>query len=120
MKVSSNNCIFPYHWNVDEKERDVTCIRVYGIDVNNKTSCLRIDDFTPYVYIELPTNIEWTPSKAQLVGNKIDEILGNKRPIKKVLMNKKLILYTSMGFIIGLCISIFIIFIRINLGRKNH
>uniref|UniRef100_A0A6C0LVE1 DNA-directed DNA polymerase n=1 Tax=viral metagenome TaxID=1070528 RepID=A0A6C0LVE1_9ZZZZ len=89
MKVSSNNCIFPYHWNVDEKERDVTCIRVYGIDVNNKTSCLRIDDFTPYVYIELPTNIEWTPSKAQLVGNKIDEILGNKRPIKKVLMNKK-------------------------------
>lgn len=57
--------------------------------------------------------------------SKINELINyvpikDKAKINKVLMNKKLLLYTSMGFIIGLCISIFIIFIRINFGRKNH
>jgi DNA polymerase elongation subunit (family B) len=83
------NRIFPYHWFIDDKEREVTCIRVYGLDVDNKNVCLRIDDFAPYAYVELPNNIEWTSSKAQLVGNKIDEILGEKKPLSKSLMYKK-------------------------------
>lgn len=81
--------IFPYQWFVDNKEKEITSIRIYGLDENNLNICLRIDDFTPYAYIELPNNINWDASKAQLLGNKIDEMMGEKRPLKKVLMHKK-------------------------------
>ena len=89
MSKLSKSRIFPYQWFVDEKEKEVTCIRIYGLGENNENICLRIDDFTPYVYVELPVDINWNESKVQLVGNKIDEILGNKRPLKKMLMFKK-------------------------------
>lgn len=80
---------FPYSWHVDEDEKDVTSIRIYGLDEENKNICVRVDNFTPYVYIELPTNIKWDTGKAQLVGNKLDELLKDQKPIKKVLMMKK-------------------------------
>jgi len=45
---------FPYSWHLDDEQTEVTHIRAYGLDENNKNVCLRVDDFTPYVYIELP------------------------------------------------------------------
>jgi DNA polymerase elongation subunit (family B) len=81
--------IFAYSWYLDEKVKECTNIRVYGIDENGKTSCMRIDDFTPYAYIELPTNIDWNSSNSQLVGNKIDEMMRDQKPIKKALVKKK-------------------------------
>lgn len=80
---------FPYSWHVDDEEEEITCIRIYGIDENNKNICVRVDNFTPYVYIELPDRVKWNSGNAQLVGNKIDELLGRQKPIKKVLMMKK-------------------------------
>ena len=31
MSSLKKDSIFPYHWYIDDKEKDVTCIRVYGI-----------------------------------------------------------------------------------------
>lgn len=81
--------IFAYSWYLDDKVKELTSIRVYGIGEDGETLCMRIDDFTPYAYIELPTNIEWTSSKCQLVGNKIDEMMRDQKPIKKALVSKK-------------------------------
>lgn len=80
--------LFAYYWYVDEKEEEITKIRLYGLNENNKNVCLHIDDFTPYVYIELPDKTEWNERKAQLLGNKIDEILGEHAPLQKTLMMK--------------------------------
>ena len=49
---------------------------------------MRINNFTPYVYIELPENVEWTNTKAQLIGNKIDELMRESKPLKKSLVYK--------------------------------
>ena len=81
--------MFTYSWYLDESETEITSIRIYGLNLENKTVCLKIKDFTPYVYIELPDHIVWTTGKAQLVGNKLDDLLGNKRPLSKILINKK-------------------------------
>lgn len=83
------NRFFPYQWHIDESEKEITSIRIYGLDENNENVCVRVDNFTPYVYLELPEDTEWTASKAQLVGNKIDEILGEQRPLSKSLVMKK-------------------------------
>jgi DNA polymerase elongation subunit (family B) len=44
--------IFVYAWACDESER--TAIRIYGINADGETVALRIENFTPYVYIHLP------------------------------------------------------------------
>jgi len=80
---------FPYSWHVDDEEEEITSIRIYGIDEKNSNVCVRVDNFTPYVYIELPDRIKWNTGNAQLVGNKLDELLGKQKPLKKVLMMKK-------------------------------
>ena len=85
----NRNTFFTYNWFVDDTETDITSIRVYGIGENNENICVRINDFTPYVYIELPTHIPWNDMKAQLLGNKIDEILKDHKPLKKCLMWKQ-------------------------------
>ena len=81
--------IFPYSWCVDDSVKEITSIRVYGIDKDGSNMCMRIDDFTPYAYVQLPENIEWTPSKCQLVGNRIDDMMKNQKPLKKSLIFKK-------------------------------
>ena len=87
---------FPYSWHLDDEQTEVTHIRAYGLDENNKNVCLRVDDFTPYVYIELPLEVQpsnkqinWNAAKAQLVGNKINEMLKDKKPVSMKLMMKK-------------------------------
>ena len=86
--MQSSLC-FPYSWYLDEDEEEITSIRVYGLNEHNKNICLRIDNFTPYIYIELPDYLKWNTAKAQLVGNKIDELTGYQKPLSKVLLMKK-------------------------------
>ncbi len=89
-----NDVLYIYDWFVDNDELDSTCIRCYCLDTDNKTVCLRIDNFNPYIYIELPTHIIWTTSKAQLLSDKIDKLMKNKKPITKSLCYKHK-LYTA-------------------------
>ena len=80
---------FPYSWHVDESQEEFTCIRIYGLNKKNENVCVRVDDFTPYVYIELPTRVRWNATKAQILGDKIDSLLGRQKPVKKALTWKK-------------------------------
>jgi DNA polymerase elongation subunit (family B) len=73
---------------MDEKESEVTSIRMYGLGENQQNICIRIDNFTPYVYIELPSDIKWTEAKAQLISRKIDQIMGTTKPLKKALIHR--------------------------------
>ena len=88
MNMNKEHC-FIYTWFIDEEQENCTSLRIYALDTDNKTICLKVDDFTPYAYIELPSHINWNEGKAQLVGNKIDELLEDKRPLKKILSMKK-------------------------------
>jgi DNA polymerase elongation subunit (family B) len=92
----STKSFFPYSWHIDEGQEDVTSIRVYGIDDEEKNVCIRINTFTPFVYLELPEDIPWTVSKAQLVGSKLDDLLQDKKPIEKKLTYKKKLYYAHL------------------------
>ena len=87
---------YPYSWTYEEDNEEETNIRIYGITKDNGNMCLRINNFTPYVYIELPGNIKWTSEKAQLLGSKIDEKMRDKKPLKKNLVFKKKLYYANM------------------------
>jgi len=58
--------------------------------------CLRIEDFTPYAYLELPEHINWDVSKASLLAARLDDLLGDKRPIQKCLIFKYKLYYANL------------------------
>ena len=92
-----NGIIFPYTWDLDNQNEESTIIRIYGIDKNNESICLTVSDFTPYVYLELPTNIEWNGVRANMLSQKIDSLCGRFKPINKSLMFKKKLYYANIN-----------------------
>lgn len=50
--------MFVYQWSSEEEE--TTKIKIYGINEKKENVCLRIENFTPYVYIELPNDSKST------------------------------------------------------------
>jgi DNA polymerase elongation subunit (family B) len=52
---------FAYQWHVEEEEN--TKIRIYGLNQQGDTVCVRVENFTPYVYVELPDDNVVTVSK---------------------------------------------------------
>lgn len=82
--------LFSYSWAIDEEETEQLIIRLYGLNEKNENVCLIINGFTPYVYIELPklVNKKWDMYNVQLLANKLDGILGVKRPVKKSLVER--------------------------------
>ena len=46
--------IFAYSWNINNESDDYkTEIRIWGIDNDNKSTCLIVKDFKPYVYVQV-------------------------------------------------------------------
>ena len=87
---------FPYSWHLDETEDECTVFRIYGLDQNNQSVCCIVNDFTPYVYLELPSSVEWSETRAMILGHKIDEICKNAKPINKSLQLKKKLFYANV------------------------
>jgi DNA polymerase elongation subunit (family B) len=82
--------LFAYEWVLDP-DQDTTNIRIYGIfpspDGPNKNICLRVENFKPYAYIQLPDSSEDT---ARAV---IDCLQSMKSPPVRVDVLKKHHLY---------------------------
>ena len=61
--------IFTYSWNINDDNDDYTTeIRIWGLDQNNESVCLVINNFKPYIYVEVEIfdqysnqlDIDWT------------------------------------------------------------
>ena len=89
--------IFPYSWHIDEQQEEITIIRIYGLNEKNQSVSVTINDFTPYIYLELPEDIEWNETRANMLGKKIDDICGKFRPLKKCLSFKKKLYYANVS-----------------------
>lgn len=70
--------MFSYSWYLDEKQTEMTVIRVYGLDKNNNTICLHIKDFKPWVYVELPSNRDWSEMQRYTIAKHLQSICKDK------------------------------------------
>lgn len=50
---------YAYSWHVDEECQEETFIRVYGFDDQNQNICVAVNGFRPFLWVELPTHIDW-------------------------------------------------------------
>ena len=78
--------IFPYHWHHFE-EYGSTKIRIFGLSETNESIYIQIDDFLPYIYIELP-QLVWSSTAYHIVQTKLKEI-SNQNIIKMKPQKKK-------------------------------
>jgi len=61
---------YAYSWHIDEEQQDETFIRVYGFDDQNNNVCVSINGFQCFVWIELPTHINWKePEKMEMLNH---------------------------------------------------
>ncbi len=100
--------IFLYDAILDKTARDggQTVMRCYGLNKRGETTCLKLDDFTPYVYVELPLkttdhkSIVWTTATMMSVADKLFFELGQhqfRRPPKATWKKKLYSAQTSTG-----------------------
>ena len=90
--------VFPYSWNTYE-EYGCLKLRIFGINKNNENVFILIEDFQPYLYLELPyiQNLNWgeAKSKVQAISNKIDEVCGKIKPSERKFELKKKLYYAK-------------------------
>jgi DNA polymerase elongation subunit (family B) len=86
---------FPYSWYIDENNYKNTPIRIYAIGDENENICIKINNFNPYVYIELPNDlgIRWTDSSIKIIVTKIKSMLSKNNSIKEYKLKLKRKLY---------------------------
>lgn len=81
--------VFTYQWQYDDE-----CIKVFGITESGQTVYARINEFTPYVYIELPENIDWNRHVNALCEKLVSTL--RYKPVKKSLMYKRKLYYAHV------------------------
>ena len=103
--MSKKITFFPYHWHIEEDERNMI-IHIFGLTKKGKSIHVIIEDFKPWVFVELPLEKNWTKVTAKMVGNKIDRLCGKREnyngdmiqgtaPIKKEFTTMKKLYYAS-------------------------
>jgi DNA polymerase elongation subunit (family B) len=90
--------VFPYSWNTYEEYGSLK-IRIFGLNKNNESVFILVEDFKPYLYLELPyiQNLNWgeAKSKVQAISNKIDEVCGKFKPSERKFELKKKLYYAK-------------------------
>ena len=92
-----SDTVFVYQWHCEESD-NITKIHVFGIDEENKNVYILINDFTPYIYLEIPESIKLNDFTEINLKNKIKEICGHNKfdiPVQIDLVYKKKLYYAN-------------------------
>lgn len=95
--MDENNEIVKFkaqYWYARDIERDNKLyIYVGGRTIDNKTVFIRIDRFTPFIYLELPSRIKWTKSRLRCLFEYFQQTFKPYAPINYQFYNKKRLHY---------------------------
>lgn len=87
----STLAFFPFSWHVRDNE-----IHVYGFEADHQVVLVRLQEFTPYVYVKLPAHIDWTPTAV----HRLLAVLKKTTPkmYKTSLMYKRPLYYAHLHY----------------------
>lgn len=96
------NRVFIYSWHIEDddiEEENHFVIRGFGVTEDNKNVMIEITDFPVYLYIELPSHVQWRQSRMLLnhVQEKLMECFEkfSIHPVKMALLYKRKLYYYS-------------------------
>ena len=93
---------FPFQWQsedlyIDDEQKCMqTVIRIYGWNELNESVYIRVEDFPIPIWVELPSNIEWTDNRVELITRKLSKM--NREEMynpKSIILQYKQPLYFS-------------------------
>lgn len=89
-----------YAWHTDSSSDEETILRIYGVNESGENVCVKVYNFTPYVYLELPDipGVNWERYAINL-GRAVDKLCGSFCPCvtKKLVRRKRLYFaYTTL------------------------
>ena len=98
---------FPFQWSFEDETNDegimVNIIRAYGWNEKNESVYCCINNFHPFIWIELPTEIEWTESKINILVGILKSINKAKggAPTKISVVNRKKLYYAHIEQVVN-------------------
>lgn len=92
----------PFYWYAEDEEEDNEHITyVAGRTPENKSVMVKILNFTPYIYLELPSNRTWTKNTLPLLFNHFQKIFRKNAPNSyKIAKKRNLYHLTPMNIMI--------------------
>jgi DNA polymerase delta subunit 1 len=76
------------YWNAEEVENKIQ-IHIGGIQQDNKTVHVIVEDFTPFVYVELPKRVTWTKKKIETFVNYLKNTMKENGPKSYFVCSKR-------------------------------
>lgn len=86
----SDLSFFPYSWHIQGAE-----IHVYGFEADETVSLVRIQDFTPYVYLKLPLTVQWSVTQ---LSRLVTVLKRHAKIFKTCLMHKRPLYYAHVHY----------------------
>lgn len=76
-----------YIYDIEERDHETLTIRMWGFDRNSQAHCIRVENFTPFCFIELPSCVgdrffTWDESTAGYFFNLLRKLLKNDAPVR--------------------------------------
>ena len=86
-----------YDWSSSSEDGRVT-IRAWGLDSEGHTMCVKINDFKPYLYLELPNHIQWNPSNLEMIlGHRdVEYAMRGNQPVSRSLVDRRKLYYAHV------------------------
>lgn len=84
------------YWSFEEIEDDEEhkcIIHISGLTKNQKTVQVKVEGFTPFVYLELPKRIKWNRAKCKALFQYFGKLMKEKGPISFAMHTKYLLYY---------------------------
>lgn len=76
------------YWAFEETSDNDLIIHVSGLTENQETVQVKVEGFTPFIYIELPTRTKWNPKKCKKLFGYFQQIMGDEAPLKYKMFSK--------------------------------
>ena len=88
--MNNKDIVYIFEWSDEEDTyQNLSVIRMFGINKNNETVMLKVENFSPFCFMELPENIKWNASNLDVVNNAIKQQFRACQPNKISFENKK-------------------------------
>ena len=84
--------IYPTTWSTDAEG----IIHIFGLTPASKSIHVEVSGFTPYMYMELPGEIDWTEVRKQSILSTIADLPGEIQPTTKSFMYKRKLYHANV------------------------
>lgn len=85
-----------FYWKFEDTDEGQIEINIAGRTADNKSVHCIVQNFTPFVYLELPKRIRWDKAKCMAVFNYFQKIMKSEGPLSMQLLRKYRLKYKKL------------------------